>query len=231
MVDFVIGTVDDPSFGGVLTTARGARATLLFENNLWRIPMAFLPTMTASTSQAHISDEHNIQASPITIPEISSKIAASADRQPTCASKDGKTASTIRNVIAALQQNDTNTAVPMGLVMQRLQSTDIQDYIEQSYGSLLRFVQESSYASHIQITSGPHGDFIACTQKEKPIRVNPVDVSPVDGPTAAHMHLNMHKWGFPSRNLMIIIVDIGLSHTRAPRGFDSSQVSRNRLSL
>jgi hypothetical protein len=38
--------------------------------------MAFLPTMTASTSQAHISDEQNIQASPITIPEISSKIAA-----------------------------------------------------------------------------------------------------------------------------------------------------------
>jgi hypothetical protein len=48
-----------------------------------------------------------------------------------------------------------------------------------------------------------HGDFIVCTQKEKPIRVNPVDVSPVDGPTSTHMHLNMHKWGFPSRNLMI----------------------------
>ena len=87
--------------------------------------------------------------------------------------------------------------------MQSLQSTDIQDYIEQSYGSLLHFVQERSYASHFQITSEPHGDFITCTQKEKPIRVNPVDVSPVDGPTTAHMHLNMHKWGFPSRNLMI----------------------------
>ncbi len=47
-VDFAIGTVDDPSFGGVLTTPTGARATLLFENNLWRVPMAFLPTMTAS---------------------------------------------------------------------------------------------------------------------------------------------------------------------------------------
>jgi hypothetical protein len=202
-VDFAIDTVDDPNFGGVLTTPTGARATLLFENNLWRIPMAFLATMTASTSQAHISDEHNIQASPITIPEISSKIAASADRQATCVSKDGKTASTIRNVIAVLQHNDTNAAVPMGLVMQRLQSTDIQDYIERSYGSLLHFVQESSYTSHFQITSGSHGDFITCTQKETPIRVNPVDVSPVDGPTADHMHLNIHKWGFPSRNLMI----------------------------
>ena len=77
-VDFAIGTVDDPSFGGVLTTPTGARATLLFENNLWRIPMAFLPTMTASTSQAHISNEHNIQASPITISGISSKITAGA---------------------------------------------------------------------------------------------------------------------------------------------------------
>jgi hypothetical protein len=83
--------------------------------------MAFLSTMTASTSQAHISDEQNIQTSPITIPEISSKIAASDDRQSTCTSKDGKTVSTIRNVIAALQHN-------MGLVMARLQSTDIQDY-------------------------------------------------------------------------------------------------------
>jgi hypothetical protein len=91
----------------------------------------------------------------------------------------------------------------MGLVMQRLQSTDIQDYIQRSYGSLLHFVQESSYTSHFQITSGSHGDFITCTQKEKPIRVNPVDVSPVDGPTSAHIHLNMHKCGFPSRNLMI----------------------------
>ncbi len=91
----------------------------------------------------------------------------------------------------------------MGLVMARLQSTDIQDYIEQSYGSLLHFVQENRYESHFQITSEPHGDFIECTQKEKPIRVNPVDVSPVDGPTATHMHLNMRKWGFPSRNLMI----------------------------
>jgi hypothetical protein len=178
--DFAIGTVDDPRFGGVLTTSTGVRATLLFENNLWRVPMAFLPTMTVSTSQAHISDEDNIQASPITIPEISSKTASSADRQPTCTSKDGKTSSTIRNVIAVIQHNDTNTSVPMGLVMTRLQSTDIQDYIEQSYGSLLHFVQESSYTSHFQITSEPHGEFITCTQKEKPIRVNPVDVSPVD---------------------------------------------------
>jgi hypothetical protein len=158
-VDFAIGTVDDLSFRGVLTTPTGARATLFFENNLWRVPMAFLPTITASTSQVHISDDQNIQASSITIPEISSKIATCADRQPTCTSKDGKTASTIRNVIVDLQHNDTNTSVPMGPVMTRLQSTDIQDYIEQSYGSLLHFVQESSYASHFQITSEPGIDF------------------------------------------------------------------------
>ncbi len=83
-------------------TPTGVRAFLFFENNLWRVPMAFLPTMTVSTSQAHISDEQNIQSSPITIPEISSKIAASADRQPACTSKNGKTASTIRNFIVAL---------------------------------------------------------------------------------------------------------------------------------
>ena len=91
----------------------GARATLLFEKNLWKIPMAFLPTMTASTSQAHISDGQPIQASPTTIPEIT----ISADRQPTCASKDGRTASTIRNVIATRQQDDTNAAVPISLVL------------------------------------------------------------------------------------------------------------------
>jgi hypothetical protein len=34
-VDFAIGTVDDPSFGGVLTTPTGDRTTLLFENNLF----------------------------------------------------------------------------------------------------------------------------------------------------------------------------------------------------
>ncbi len=80
-----------------------------------------------------------LQASPITIPEISSQIVTSADRQPTCVSKEGKSASTIRNVIVAHQQNDTTAVVPVGLVM--------------------------------QVTSGPHGDFIACTQKEKQIRV------------------------------------------------------------
>jgi hypothetical protein len=40
-----------------------------------------------------------------------------------------------------------------------------------------KFVPGTIIDSHFQITSGPHGDFIACTQKEKPIRVNPVDVS------------------------------------------------------
>jgi hypothetical protein len=85
-----------------------------------------------------------------------------------------QTASTIRNVIAALQHNDTNAAVPMVLVMQRLQSTDIQDYIERSYGSLLHFVQESSYTSHFQITSGYPENTRRAHEKTPPGPVRPI---------------------------------------------------------
>ena len=47
-------------------------------------------------------------------------------------------------------------------------------------------------------------------------------MSPVDGPTDAHIHLNMHKWGFPSRNLMIKCYDKYKNQVAFPPHFVSN---------
>jgi hypothetical protein len=38
-VEFETGTSDDPDFGGYLITPTGSRVALVFENNLWRVPL------------------------------------------------------------------------------------------------------------------------------------------------------------------------------------------------
>ncbi len=38
-VDFAVGTSDDPNFGGYLITPTDSRVVLVFENNLWRVPL------------------------------------------------------------------------------------------------------------------------------------------------------------------------------------------------
>jgi hypothetical protein len=38
-VEFAVGTSDDPNFGGYLITPAGSRVALVFENNLWRVPL------------------------------------------------------------------------------------------------------------------------------------------------------------------------------------------------
>jgi hypothetical protein len=38
-VEFETGTSDEPNFGGYLITPAGSRVSLVFENNLWRVPL------------------------------------------------------------------------------------------------------------------------------------------------------------------------------------------------
>ena len=38
-VEFAADTSDDPNFGGYLITPTGSRVALVFENNLWRVPL------------------------------------------------------------------------------------------------------------------------------------------------------------------------------------------------
>jgi hypothetical protein len=50
-VEFAAGTSDDPNFGGYLITPTGSRVALVFENNLWRVPL-WSPPMHAPARYA-----------------------------------------------------------------------------------------------------------------------------------------------------------------------------------
>jgi hypothetical protein len=50
-VEFAAGTSDDPNFGGYLITPTGSRVALVFENNLWRVPL-WAPPMRAPARHA-----------------------------------------------------------------------------------------------------------------------------------------------------------------------------------
>jgi hypothetical protein len=48
-VDFAAGTSDDLNFGGYLITLTGSRVALVFENNLWRVPLWAPPIPAPAT--------------------------------------------------------------------------------------------------------------------------------------------------------------------------------------
>jgi hypothetical protein len=50
-VEFAVNTSDDPDFGGYLITPTGSRVALVFENNLWRVPL-WSPPIRAPTRHA-----------------------------------------------------------------------------------------------------------------------------------------------------------------------------------
>ncbi len=51
-MEFASCTSDDPNFGGYLITPAGSRVALVFENNLWRVPLWVPPI--------HVPDGHTM---------------------------------------------------------------------------------------------------------------------------------------------------------------------------
>ncbi len=48
-MEFAAGTSDDLNFGGYLITPTGSRVVLVFENNLWRVPLWAPPIRESPT--------------------------------------------------------------------------------------------------------------------------------------------------------------------------------------
>ena len=77
-MDFVDITSDDPNFGGYLITPESSRVVLVFEINLWRVPLWSPPI--------HTLDGHTMS--------------------PVCSTQDLKTVSTIKNIIGTIHHDD-----------------------------------------------------------------------------------------------------------------------------
>ena len=108
-----------------MTTPTGARATLVFADHLWRVPMWSPPSRVPLSTQAQIQ----IQPDAVPIVEASPAIistAKHAELKPSCSSQDRKSAATIRNVISTLQKGGANDAVDLNLIIHGLQESDIQ---------------------------------------------------------------------------------------------------------
>ncbi len=77
----------------------------------------------------------------------------------------------------------------------------MNEYIKQTYGSLLRFIQDNAHEQEFKLTEDKHVKFcIDCVQRPNPTRVHPEDITPLVKDTTSIMHLNLQKWYFPSKN-------------------------------
>ena len=92
--------------------------------------------------------------------------------------------------------------VEHGCMGNGLRETDVNEYIKQTYGSLLRFLQDNAHAQEFKLTEDNHDKFyIDCAQRPKLTRIHPADITPLDKDTASIMHLNLQKWCFPCKNI------------------------------
>ena len=127
-VEFPVGTSDDPNFGGYLITPVGSRVTLVYETNLWRVPLWGRPIRapvghTTPTKVLIKSGTTNF------LPVPSS-------------SQDLKVVPTINHIIATIQHDDflPPLGVEQGYIGNGLRETVVNEYIKQTYGSQLRFL-------------------------------------------------------------------------------------------
>jgi hypothetical protein len=92
--------------------------------------------------------------------------------------------------------------VEHGCMGNGLRETDVNEYIKQTYGSLLRFLQNSAHAQELKLTEDKHGKFyIDCAQRPEPTCIHRADITPLGKDTASIMHLNLQKWCFPCKNI------------------------------
>jgi hypothetical protein len=188
-VEFAAGTSDDPNFGGYLITPTGSRVALVFENNLWRVPL-WAPSIRAPA-------RHAMPA------KVLIKSGNTNFLPAPCSTQDLKAVSTIKHIIATIQHDGFlhPLGVEQGYIGDGLRETAVNEYIKQTYGSLLLFLQNSAHTQDFKVTEDKHGKFYTdCAQRPKPTRIHPEDITPLDKDTASIMHQNLQKWCFPSKS-------------------------------
>ncbi len=182
-VEFASGTSDDPNFGGYLITPAGSRVALVFENNVWRVPL-WTPPILAPAGH--------------TMPTKALLKSGTTNFLPVpCSTQDLKAVSTIKHIIATIQHDGflNPLGVEQGYTGNGLRETAVNEYIKQTYGSLLRFLQDSTDTQEFKLTEYKHVKFyIDCTQQPKPTCIHPADITPLGKDTTSIMHLNLQKW-------------------------------------
>ncbi len=126
-MDFAAGTSDDLNIGGYLITPTGSRVTLVFENNLWRVPL-WSPPIRAPTTH--------------TMPVKVLIKSGTTNFLPTpCSTQDLKVVSTIKHIITTIQHDGFlhPLGVEQGYIANGLRETVVNEYIKQTYGSLIQF--------------------------------------------------------------------------------------------
>ncbi len=134
-VEFAAGTSDDPNFGGYLITPAVSHVALVFENNLWRVPLWALPIRAPA---GHI----------MTVKVLITESGTTNFLPAPYSTQDLKTVSTIKHIIATIQHDVFLhlLGVEQGYIGNGLRETTVNEYIKQTYGSLFRFLQDNSHA-------------------------------------------------------------------------------------
>jgi hypothetical protein len=115
--------------------------------------------------------------------------------------RDKRAAKTISSIIVALHQEGHIGPIEQGFIGNRLQGTDVSEFIHARYGSLVKILQDGTRHEDFVLTVGSKGTcFIDHAPKlvlPKPVRVSPTDSMPLDSDSAALMRLSLSRWGFP----------------------------------
>ena len=121
-----------------------------------------------------------------------------------CSIQDRKAVTTIKNIISTIQHDGFlhPLGVEQAYIVNNLCETEVNEYIKQTYGSLLRFLQESAHTQDLKVTEDKKGKFfIDCVQQPKSVCIHPADITPLDQDSSSIMHQNLQKWCFPSKNI------------------------------
>jgi hypothetical protein len=188
-VDFAVGTEENPSFGGTLRTPEGHTINLMFRDNLWHVPMWRPPIIIKPTTGAPgvLSD--------VKVGNYYSSLAPN--------NRDKRAAKIISSIIVALALYEEGQIGPIeqGFIGNRLQGTDVSEFIHARYGSLVKFLQDGTRHDDFVLIVGCKGTcFIDHAPKlvlPKTVRVSPADSMPLDSDSAALMRLSLSRWGFP----------------------------------
>ena len=130
--------------------------------------------------------------------------------------------STIKHIIATIQHDGFlhPLGVEQGYIGNGLRETATNEYIKQTYGSLLLFLKDSAHAQEFKVTEDKHGKFyIDCTQRPKTRVFTPADFTPLDKDTTSIMYQNLQKWCFPSKNIHVKIHEKYKGQVGFPKDF------------
>ena len=129
-VDFAVGTEEDPSCGGTLRTPEGHTINLMFRDNLCHVPMWRPPIIIKPTTG---------------VPGVFSDVKVGnyyISLAPN--NRDKRAAKTISSIIVALHEEGHIGPIEQGFIGNRLQGTDVSEFIQARYGSLVKFLQDDT---------------------------------------------------------------------------------------